>query len=214
MFKYSAKDLLIPKFAKLAFVLAIAAVSVAAQTGGIKGRVRSTRGNGISAASVTARQNGADIKSARTDAKGDFVLNGLKSGIYNVVFDAKGYSTGVKYNVEIRQNKISDLGDRLVLTSDQGSQVIVKGSVFFKDGTSITGAEVVIERVNADGSFKKIGSTETTISGEFTLRQPEGAAKLRITAKYKGVIGTKDVEVSDAAIYRIAISLDINRENK
>ena len=187
---------------------------VNAQSGGLKGKVRTKAGKGIANAEVIARRNGKDMKSARADAKGNFLIDGLDSGFYTVVFDAAGYSSGVLYNVEVKKKKLRDLGDRLILSVDQGTQVIVKGSVFYREGTSITGAKVEIERVNADGSTKNLGSGSTNISGEFTFRQPQEKSKLRITAKFKGVAATKEIEVDNAAIYRLAITLDISKAEK
>ncbi|MBP9108909.1 MAG: hypothetical protein KBF83_05070, partial [Pyrinomonadaceae bacterium] len=61
---------------------------------------------------------------------------------------------------------------------------------------------------------KKLGSGTTNISGEFTFRQPEGSATIRITAKYEGTSGSKEIEVAEPAIYRLAITLDRNRNEK
>ncbi len=189
--------------------------TVAAQsTGGVKGKVKNLRGDNLAGATVTVRQNSKDLKTAKSDKKGEFILTGLETGIYNIVFDAKGYSTGIKYNVEIKENKTVNLGDRLILQVDKGTQVIVQGSVFFKDGTSVPGAEVRVERVNADGSTKKVGTLSSDISGEFSFRQPEGNAKFRITAKYKDTTASKEIEVNSPAIYRLALSLDISRPER
>ncbi|HEY2867382.1 MAG TPA: carboxypeptidase-like regulatory domain-containing protein [Pyrinomonadaceae bacterium] len=196
----------------ITFVIALAAAA-SAQTGGIKGKVHTMSGSGIPNPSITARQNGADIKSVKGDAKGAFVLNGLDAGKYNIVFDAPGYSSGVLYNVEVQKKKTSDLGERLILTRDQGEMIIVKGSVFFKEGHSVTGAKIEVEQINSDGSTKKLGSTTTSVSGEFTFR-PATAGKLKITASYKGVSSSKEIEVSDPAIYRLAISLDVPATEK
>src|SRR4051812_1671787 len=98
----------ISSFTRLALLLTLGAAitaSVSAQSGGIKGRVRNTGGRGIPEATVTARQNGSDVKSATADEKGDFVLGGLQNGVYNLVFEAKGYSSGVLYNVEVKKNR-------------------------------------------------------------------------------------------------------------
>jgi 5-hydroxyisourate hydrolase-like protein (transthyretin family) len=205
---------LIMKSAKISllFVLiaAVSCVSAFAQeTGGIKGKVRTTRGDGISGVTISARQNGEDIKTITTDGGGKFVLENLKTGIYNIVFTKNGYSSGLKYDVEIRRGKIGDLGDRLILTVDQGTQVIIKGSVFNQDGRSLAGVEVKIERLAENGSAQKIGSVYTNVSGEFTFRQPEGAAKFRLTASAKSAAASKEVEVSSAAIYRLAITLSV-----
>ena len=187
---------------------------VSAQTGGLKGKVRTSSGSGIANANVTVRKDGKDLKSVNANSGGNFVIEGIDPGSYNLVVEAKGYSSGALFNVEVKKNKLRDLGDRLILNVDQGSQVILKGSVFFREGTSITGAKVEVEKINSDGSARRIGTTYTNVSGEFTIRQPEASAKLRITARYKGVSGTKEIEVENAAVYRLAITLDISRADK
>ena len=186
----------------------------AQETGGVKGKVRNMRGDTISGATVTARQNAKDIRSTTSNAKGEFILSGLETGLYNIVFDARGYASGIKYSVEVKKGKTKDLGGNLILQVDQGTQVIIRGSVFYKDGTSVTAAKVEVAKINSDGTLKKLGTGWTNISGEFSFRQPEGSAKFRITATYKGSTASKDVEVDTAAIYRLALSLDINREEK
>jgi hypothetical protein len=206
------------KFVKISiFFILVSAFSsfnaFAQETGGIKGKVRTMRGDGISGVKITARQNGEDVKSVSSDGNGKFVLENLKTGIYNIVFTKNGYSSGLKYDVEVRKNKVGDLGDRLILTVDQGTQVIIKGSVFNEDGRSLSGAEVKLERISDDGSVQKIASIYTNVSGEFTFRQPERAAKFRLTASVKGASASKEVEVSSAAIYRLAITLEMKNEN-
>lgn len=201
---------------RLAGILILTGLSLlpafAQSTGGVKGKIRNLRGDRIADATITARQNSRDVRSAKSNAKGEFVLDGLESGLYNIIVDAPGYSTGIKNNVEIKRNKIVDLGDRLFLSIDRGTQVIVNGSVFYKDGTSVFGAKVDVEKVLQNGSVEKIGTYTTNISGEFTFRQPDAAAKFRITARHKKTSATKELEVESAAIYRFAISLDAERE--
>jgi hypothetical protein len=188
--------------------------SVYAQ-GGIKGKVRNNKGNGIGGATISARLNGKDVKSVTADSKGNFQMEGLKAGSYNITFDADGYSMGVKYGVEIKNGSVRDLGDRLILGVDQGTQIIIKGSVFFKEGTSLTAAKVELERVNADGSTKSLGSTYSNYSGEFSFRPPSGVTKVRVTARYKGVEASKEIaDIGGAGIYRTAITLDISRSDK
>jgi hypothetical protein len=187
--------------------------ALAQSTGGVKGKIRNLRGDRIADATITARQNSRDVRSVKSNAKGEFVLDGLEIGFYNILVDAPGYSTGIKNNVEIKRNKTVDLGDRLFLSIDKGTQVIVNGSVFYKDGTSVTGAKVVVEKIGQDGSSQKIGTFTTDISGEFTFRQPDNPAKFRITAKHKDVSATKEIDVESAAVYRLAISLDTLRND-
>jgi len=202
------------RFLKIALIALVAFTATAlAQSGGVKGKVKSNRGSGIPNATVTARRSGKDIKTVRADSKGSFQLTGLESGVYSLVFDADGFQSGLLQGVEVKGG-VRDLGDRLILFPDQGTQVIINGSVFYKEGVSLGGAKIEIERQNADGSWKKVTTMYTTIQGEFTFRQPEAAAKFRITAKYNGAEGSKEVEVNTAAIYRLAITLDISRTEK
>lgn len=183
----------------------------AQNTGGAKGKVRNLKDEGIANATISARQKGVDLKSAKTDAKGNFVLDGLEPGLYNLAFEARGYSAAVQYNVEIKKGKIRDLGDRLILMVDRGSRVIVKGSVFFKDGFIAAGAKVVVERLNGDGSVKKLGETGSDYQGEFNFSQREGTAKIRLTATYKEGKAIKTIDVDSAMVYRTALNLDIDR---
>ncbi|HEY0429206.1 MAG TPA: carboxypeptidase-like regulatory domain-containing protein [Pyrinomonadaceae bacterium] len=178
-------------------------------TGGVKGKIRSSKGDGIGSVTVTARLDGKDVKSVKSDAKGVFVLDGLASGIYNIVFEKNGFSTGIRYNIEVKNGVVSDLGERLILSLDPGTQVIVKGSVFDKNGASVYGAKIEIQRIAEDGSTKKIGTGLTSESGEFTFKFPEASAKYRVIASAKGVKGSKDIEVDSAMIYRLAITLDM-----
>ena len=192
-------------------VLIVSCISVSAQTGGLKGKIRTSKGDGIANVVITVRRDGKDLKTAKSDGKGNFTIQGLEAGDYNLVFDGKGYATSLLSKVEVKKNKVRELPDRLILTTDQGTLVIIKGSVFNQDGRSITGAEVVIEKLDSGGAAKKVGSVYTNVSGEFTFRQPEGAAKYRLTAKMKDAAASKEIDVDSAAIYRLAISLNVEK---
>jgi hypothetical protein len=193
-------------------IFVISSISVFAQTGGLKGKIRTAKGDSISGVTVTARQKDKDVKTVKSDGKGNFTIEGLESGLYNLVFDGKGYSASILYNVEVKKNKMRDLPDRLILAVDQGTLVQVRGSVFNQDGRSVTGAEVTLEKINSDGSTRKIGGVYTNVSGEFTFRQPEGGAKLRLTAKLKDSSTSKEIEVDSAGIYRLALTLNIEKQ--
>src|SRR6476469_3920151 len=194
--------------ASLTFLIALAIAVAAQSVGGVKGKVRTTKGSGSAGATVTARKKGADIKTTKANSSGEFVLDALETGRYNLVFEAPGYSSGVLYNVEVSKNKTADLGDRLILTPDQGNQIFLKGSVFGKQGFSVAGAKIEVLRVDADGSTKSLGNPYTSVSGEFTFH-PQSPGRFRVTATYKGTSATKDIDVGYPAIYRLAIALDI-----
>ncbi len=204
-------------FLTLIFVLSCTQ-TFAQETGGVKGRVRTARNQAIAEVSVTARQDGKDIKTVKTSANGEFVLDGLRTGNYNIAFDKNGYTTGVRYNVEIKKNKIRDLGGRLVLNVDQGIQVVIIGTVFDEQGRSVRGAVIDIEKKQSDGSYRKLGSTtssygiESLATGEFVFRFPQEAADFRVTASVKEASASKEISVSSAAIYRLALNLKLNKE--
>jgi uncharacterized surface anchored protein len=201
------------KTAVFALLLAFSTLAALAQeTGGVKGKVRNMKGAGIAGATITARIKGQDVKTVQSDAKGNFEMTGLEPGVYNFLFEKAGYGAGIKYNVEVKKKSIVSLGDNLALMQDQGTLVLINGSVYNQDGRSITGAKIEIERVNSDGSTKKAFTLYTSVSGEFTVRQPEGSAKFRVTATYKGVSGSKEISVDSAGVYRLAITLDLPKD--
>lgn len=209
------------KFSKLILITTFALASAFflppsafGQSGGVKGKVRAANGSGIPSATVTARQSGKDVKTVRADGKGVFQLTGLGTGVYTLVFDADGFQSGLLQGVEVKSGNVRDLGDGLILRPDQGNLIIVNGSIFYKEGTSLGGAKVEVASVAADGSTKKLTTLYTNIQGEFIYKRPQGAAKLRFTVKFKGSEGVKEVDVDTAAVYRFALTLDISRTEK
>lgn len=197
--------------ALLLFLLAAFPSHAQNTTGGAKGKVRDGRDNGIANVTVTARLDGKDAAKGKTDAKGNFQLNGLKPGKYNFVFEKSGYTGGVKYDVDVAAGEVRDLGDKLVMTVDSGSLVLIRGSVFQEDGRSYANVKVDMFKVLADGTLKKLGTASTNYSGDFGFRQPANEAKLRFTASADGATASKDIDVSTAGIYRLAITLAKNK---
>jgi hypothetical protein len=194
-------------------VVCLASAVGAQSTGGVKGKVRNFNGDGIAGATITARQNQADAGTARAGRNGEFVLEGLQPGLYTFVVEAKGYAAGVKYDVEIKPGKMRDLGGNLILEADRGRQVIIRGSVFYKDGTSVPACDVEVGVV--EGASSRILTTLTTdYSGAFSYLRPEGKATYRFTSKCHGVTANRDVTVDSAAIYNTSVLLPINRTEK
>ena len=183
-------------------------------TGGIKGKVKNMNGVGVGGATVTVRLNGKELRTVTANGKGDFAIDSLESGFYDVLFDANGYAAAVKYNIEVKAGKTKDLGGGLFLMVDRGMYVIVEGSVYYKDGMSLAGAEVKVERIHPDGSTRNVRTMYTNGNGEIGFRQAQGKAKFRFTATHNGVTGTKEIEVETAARYRFSIILDVEREKK
>lgn len=202
------------KFLKDAIIIAaIFAVfcvySQAQETGGAKGKIKNAQEKGIAGVTVTAEQAGKTVKSISTDKNGAFTLDGLKSGKYNFIFSKNGFTTGTLNSVEVGNKKIRDLGNRL-LEVDEGTLVLIKGSVFNQEGRSLYGAKVEIERISGGSQTKNPKPYYTSEDGDFTFRFSEGLAKFRVTASAKGKSASKEIEVDSAAIYRLALTLNLS----
>lgn len=181
---------------------------LAAQTG-VKGKVRDIDGGAINGATIEARQEGKVIRTATSDAKGQFVIN-LEPGVYNIAFDAVGYSTGVLYRVEVKRNNIRDLGGNLRMTRDRGTLVLVRGIVFDKNNLSVPGAVVDLYQVSGS-SEKKLGTVYTNESGDFAFRGFRGSGTYRVKASYSGTSAAKDIEIDQPQVYRTAINIPYER---
>lgn len=201
------------RFKKSLFVLAIllvAAIASMAQdktVGAIKGKVRVETGT-PAGVTVVVRRGETEVTRSTTNKDGEFVVSKLTPGIYGVTFRKPGLSIGSIEDVEVRAGKTRSLGDRLVLTIDEGSIAFLSGSVFSADGRSVPNAKVELSRILEDGTTKKIDGRITTETGSFKFRLSPDAAKYRVSVKSEGAEPvTKDVEIDGAAVYRIALNL-------
>ena len=202
------------RFTKILPVLAImflaAGVLVAQDkdksTGAIKGKVRVETGT-PSGVTVVVRHGEKEVTRSTTDKSGEFLVSRLTPGTYGLTFRKPGLSIGSIEDVEVKAGKTRSLGDRLILTIDEGSIAFLSGSVFGADGRSIANAKVELSRILEDGSTKKIDGRITTETGSFRFRLGPEPAKYRVSVKTNGEPVTKDVEIDGAAVYRVALSL-------
>ena len=198
----------------LVVMLVVSGVSVAQSVyqdrdkvlGGIKGKVRVETGvpGGVT---VVVRRGETEVTRSTTDKNGEFVVSRLTPGMYGLTFRKPGLSIGSIEDVEVKAGKTRSLGDRLILTIDEGSIAFLSGSVFTADGRSVPNAKVELSRILEDGSTKKIDGRVTTETGSFKFRLAPEAAKYRVSVKMDGEPVTKDVEIDGAAVYRVALSL-------
>ena len=188
-------------------VCAVAAMAQDKTVGAIKGKVRVETGT-PAGVTVTVRRGETEVGRSTTNKDGDFVVSKLTPGVYGLTFRKPGLSIGTIEDVEVKAGKTRSLGDRLVLTIDEGSIAFLSGSVFTAEGRSVPNAKVELARILEDGSTKKIDGRVTTETGSFKFRLSPEPGKYRVTVKRDGSEPvTKDVEVDGAAIYRIALSL-------
>lgn len=195
----------------LVVILLVAGVSVAQKKqdktmGAIKGKVRVETGT-PGGVTVVVRRGETEVTRSTTDKGGEFLVSRLTPGMYGLTFRKPGLSIGSIEDVEVKAGKTRSLGDRLILTIDEGSIAFLSGSVFNADGRSIPNAKVELWLVLEDGSTKKIDGRITTETGSFKFRLGPEPAKYRVSVKTNGEPVTKDVEIDGAAVYRVALSL-------
>lgn len=175
--------------------------------GTLKGKVRVETGTPADV-TVVVRRGETEVTRVTTQKNGEFVVSRLTPGRYGLTFRKPGLSIGSLEDVEVVAGKTRSLGDRLVLTIDEGSIAFLSGSVFTADGRSVPNAKVELSRIQADGSVKKIDGRITTESGSFKFRLSPEPGKYRVSVKPNdGEPISKDVEVDGAAVYRVALSL-------
>jgi hypothetical protein len=176
-------------------------------SGGIKGKVRVETGT-PGGVSVVVRQGEREVARGVTDKNGGFVLSRLAPGRYGVTLRKPGLSVGTIEDIEVKAGKTRSLGDRLILTIDEGSIAFIRGSVFNQEDRSVPNVRIELAKIEADGTTRKIDGRVTNEIGSFVFRLTPDAAKYRITAKPNGGDPvSKDVEIDGAAIYRVALSL-------
>ena len=194
----------------LVFLILVSSVTGFAQdrsTGGIKGKIRVETGtpNGVS---VIVRQGDREVARGVTDKKGEFTVARLAPGRYGVTLRKPGLSVGTIEDVEVRSGKTRSLGDRLVVSIDEGWIAFIRGSVFNQNDRSVPNVRIELARVESDGTARKIDGRVTNEIGSFVFRLSPEAAKYRVTAKPNGGEPvSKDVEIDGAAIYRVALSV-------
>jgi hypothetical protein len=204
---------MVMRFKKTLFVFAItlALATVAAgqdkTLGAIKGKVRVETGT-PGGVTVVVRRGEKEVTRSATDKNGDFLVSKLTPGIYGLTFRKPGLSIGSMEDIEVKAGKTRSLGDRLILTIDEGSIAFLSGSVFNASGRSVPNVKVELSRILEDGTTKKIDGRVTTETGSFKFRLSPEPGKYRVSVKADGSEPvTKDVEIDGAAVYRVALSL-------
>jgi len=198
------------KASSVTVVLLLLAVACLAQdktTGAIKGKVRVEQGSPGGVA-VILLQGDREVTRAATDRKGEFTIAHVTPGVYSLKFRKPGLSVGTIEPLDVKAGKTRALGDRLVLSIDEGSIAFLRGSVFTESGRSVPGVRVDLVKVIDENSVQKIDARVTGETGEFVFRLSPETAKYRVTVKADGAqLASKDVEVDSAAVYRVALTL-------
>ena len=193
----------------LATIIATAGISLAQDksVGAIKGKVRVETGTPADV-TVVVRRGETEVTRLTTNKNGEFLVARLAPGKYGLTFRKPGLSIGTIEDVEVKAGKTRSLGDRLVLTIDEGSIAFLSGSVFNATGRSVPNAKVELARIQDDGTTKKIDGRITTETGSFKFRLSPEPGKYRVSVKTDGSEPvSKDVDIDGAAVYRVALNL-------
>ena len=193
-------------------LLCLLSVTAAAQDkslGGIKGKVRVETGTPAGVA-VIVKQGDREVVTGVTDKKGEFVVARLAPGRYAVTLKKPGLNIGTIDDVEVKAGKTKSIGNNLMLGIDEGSIAFIRGSVFNQDGRSAPNVRIELARVMEDGTTKKIDGRVSNETGSFAFRLLPELGRYRVTAKGSGGEPvSRDVEIDGAAVYRVALSLNI-----
>jgi hypothetical protein len=191
----------------LTVVLLTAGAFAQDRTGGIKGKVRVETGT-PAGVFVIVRQGEREVARGITDKNGEFAILRLAPGRYGVTLRKPGLSVGTIEDVEVKAGKPRSLGDRLVLSIDEGSIAFIRGSVFNQNDRSVPNVRIELAKIEDDGTARKIDGRITNEIGSFVFRLSPDTAKYRITAKPNGADPvSKDVEIDGAAVYRVALTV-------
>ena len=201
------------RFKKTLFVFALILVTAGVSlgqdktVGAIKGKVRVETGT-PGDVTVVVRRGDTEVARSTTNKNGEFLVSRLAPGTYGLTFRKPGLSIGSIEDVEVKAGKTRSLGDRLILTIDEGSIAFLSGSVFNAAGRSVANAKVELSRILEDGTTKKIDGRITTETGSFKFRLSPEPGKYRVSVKTEGAEPiSKDVEIDGAAVYRVALNL-------
>jgi hypothetical protein len=201
------------RFKKTLFVFALMLVTAGVSlgqdktVGAIKGKVRVETGT-PGDVTVVVRRGDTEVTRSTTNKNGEFLVSRLAPGTYGLTFRKPGLSIGSIEDVEVKAGKTRSLGDRLILTIDEGSIAFLSGSVFNAAGRSVANAKVELSRILEDGTTKKIDGRITTETGSFKFRLSPEPGKYRVSVKTEGAEPiSKDVEIDGAAVYRVALNL-------
>ena len=111
-------------------------------------------------------------------------------------------------DIEVVAGKTRSLGDRLILTIDEGSIAFLSGSVFSADGRSVPNAKVELARIQEDGSAKEDRRASHYRNWIVQVSLVAGAGEVSCKCEAEQWRARQQGRrVDGAAVYRVALSL-------
>jgi uncharacterized GH25 family protein len=191
----------------------VSLTQASAQTSGVRGKVKTVKGKGLSGVTVTVIKDGVQVKEEETNEKGEFLIEGLEEGIYSFTFEKEGFNDGQLKQRQLLKGQIRNLGEDLILkVSDSSMYVILRASVFDQDGLAIRGAKVEITKTSDN---KKVTTLYTNDAGEVSIRLPDQNATFKFTAYFQGAEpASSETVVEGAGLYHKSLKLKIAKKQQ
>jgi Carboxypeptidase regulatory-like domain len=201
------------RFILISLVFVICCTVSLAQTTGVKGKVKTDKGKGLSGVSVSVFKEGLEVKQEETNEKGEFLIEELEEGIYSFTFEKEGFNGGSLKRMQVLKGQLRNLGDNLVLRlADNSIYVILRASVFDQDGLAVRGAKVEISKVSDN---KRITTLYTNDAGEVSVRLPDQNATFRFTTYFPNAEPVSgETTVEGAGMYSKSLTIKISKPKK
>jgi Carboxypeptidase regulatory-like domain len=201
------------RFILISLVFVICCTVSLAQTTGVKGKVKTGKGKGLSGVSVSVFKEGLEVKQEETNEKGEFLIEGLEEGIYSFTFEKEGFNGGSLKRMQVLKGQLRNLGDNLVLRlADNSIYVILRASIFDQDGLAVRGAKVEIIKSSDN---KRITTLYTNDAGEITMRFPDQNGTFKFTATFQNAEPVSgEVIVEGAGMYHKSLKMKIAKPEK
>jgi hypothetical protein len=197
----------------ISFVFATFCVVSLAQTTGVKGKVKTTKGKGLPGVSVSVFKDGLEIKQEETNEKGEFLIEGLEEGIYSFTFEKEGFDGGTLKRMQVLKGQLRNLGENLVLRiADNSIYVVLRASVFDQDGLAVRGAKVEITKSSDN---KRITTLYTNDAGEVMMRLPDQNGTFNFTATFQNAEPVSgEITVEGAGMYHKSLKIKVAKPEK
>jgi Carboxypeptidase regulatory-like domain len=201
------------KFFFASLLVTICCLVSFAQTSGVKGKVKTVKGKGLSGVTVTVIKDGLQVKEEETNEKGEFLIEGLEEGIYSFTFQKEGFNDGQLKQRQILKGQIRNLGEDLILkVSDNSIYVILRASVLDQDGLAVRGAKVEITKGSDN---KRVTTLYTNDAGEVSIRLPDQNATFKFTASFPNAESSNgEIIVEGAGLYHKLLKLKIVKKQQ
>jgi hypothetical protein len=169
--------------------------------GSVQGVVTDNYGSVLPGAAVVAsKSDQPGIKGfATTDPNGNYTINGLLPGYYQMKFSASGYQEATSANVAIYSNQTATQN----ATLEASTLASLGGTVTDANGATV--AKALVTATNNSNAITK--STQTNDDGQYSLSLPSGTYSISVEGSGFKKAVVEDVKVSVSRRQTVDIQL-------